>query len=142
MRYAQRRASVASLYDRIQSYPQGSTLPYTSPPQRWDHELIVGDTYQPAVVALTDSEGAAHDLTGATGEVQLRTEPGAALALSATWALVGSGSLGTFTWSASAASTASLAPGRYSYAVRVTFSDGSKRTVLEGTVTARRSVIA
>lgn len=117
-------------------------MPYTSPPQRWDHELIVGDTYRPGVVVLEDSTGAAHDISGSTGEVQLRTEPGAALALSATYALDTDGTDGRFYWSASAAATAALAPGRYAYAVRLTFGDGSKRTILEGIVTVKKSVIA
>lgn len=115
---------------------------YDAPPLRWDHELVIGDTYAPGVVALEDDTGAAHDITGATGEVRISEQVGGTVLLSPTWALVGAGTLGTFQWTDTAANTALLQSGRYPYAVRVTFSDGSKRTVLEGFVDVRRGVLS
>lgn len=110
-------------------------------PTRWDHELIIAETYDPATVTLTQEDGSVYDLTGATGEVQLRTEPGGALVLEPTWAAI-SAAAGTFRWSATPAETADLVPGTYRYAVRLTFSGGTVRTVLEGRVTVRRGVVS
>lgn len=111
-------------------------MAYTSAPQRWDHELIVGDTYQPAEVALVDDDGTAVSLTGATGLMQLVDEPGGAVLATGTVTIT-SGAGGTFTWAIAAATTASLIPQTAHYAVRITFSDGSIRTVLEGRVQIR-----
>jgi predicted alpha/beta-hydrolase family hydrolase len=115
-------------------------VPYTAPPMKWDHELIIGDTYQPATVQLVDADDVAYPLDGATGECQIRTEPGGELLLSPTVTV--DGTTDTFTWSSAVAATAVLLPQRAKYSLRLTFSDGSKRTVLEGVVTIRRSVVS
>lgn len=111
-------------------------MAYTAAPQRWDHELIVGDTYQPAEVALVDDDGAAVSLVGATGTMQLVDEPGGNVLATGT-VTVTSGAGGTFTWSIAAATTASLQPQTAHYGVRITFSGGEIRTVLEGRVLIR-----
>lgn len=116
-------------------------MAYTAPPVQFDHELVIGDTYQPAEVQLTDGAGAGVSLSGATGEMQLRQEPGAVLIASGTVSIV-SASEGIFSWSISAATTAALVPGTAQFSVRITFGDGTKRTVIEGTVTIRRAVVA
>lgn len=120
-------------------------MSYDAAPVQWDHELIIGDTYAPGVVQLADTLNAdgtvatAFDLTGATGTCALAPEPGAAAVLSPTVALVVAAD-GTFQWTAPASATADLQPGRYRYSVRLTFSDGTKRTIVHGTVTVRREV--
>ena len=105
----------------------------------WNHELIIGDTYEPVTyVALTDSTGAAIDLTSCTGEVELKADVNAAaVLLTPTFALVNA-ALGRLTWTATAGATASLTPGKAAYAVRVTFPSGTVRTVLSGEVTIAR----
>lgn len=115
-------------------------MAYTSPPVIWHHELVIGDTYSPAVIRLTDADGDPYDLTGATGVAELRTEPGGMLLLTPTVALVDADD-GQFSWSSTAAATAGLVPAKARYSVRLTFADGSKRTILEGTVLIRRSVV-
>jgi hypothetical protein len=106
---------------------------YTAAAERWDHDAVAGDTYQPAEVELRDLDGLPVSIAGATGEVALRRELGAAAALTPTWTIVDAAG-GVFTWSAPAASTANLV-GEYQYAVRVTWPDGLRRTILRGTVT-------
>lgn len=115
-------------------------MAYTAPPVRWDHELIIGDTYQPLTAALQDGDDAAIDITGATGTMQIRTEPGGALLATGTVTIT-SAVDGEFQWSIAAATTAQLQPQRAQYSVRLTFADATVRTVLEGTVQIRRSVV-
>lgn len=104
----------------------------------WDHELILGDSYSPGVVSLEDENGDAFDITGATGVVQVKTEAGTVVAAFVpTVALVGDGTLGTFEWTSSAASTSALSAGKYIYAVRLTFADATIKTVVEGMITVR-----
>src|ERR1051325_3374909 len=114
---------------------------YTAPPVHWDHELIIGDTYQPVTLALADADGAAYDLTGVTGEAQVRTGPQGELMLEPTVTIT-SASTGRLTWSSVAAATAALLPQGARYAVRRTWPSGVVRTVVEGRVTIRRSVVS
>lgn len=111
-------------------------MSYTAGPVRWDHDLIIGDTYFPAVAALA-TDDVALDITGATGVAELRAEPGGAVVASPTVALI-DGAAGTFKWALPAATTAIIPARSYLYFVRLTFADGSIRTVLEGRVNARR----
>lgn len=111
---------------------------YTAPPQVFDHDLWIGDTYQPAVIQLLDSTGAAYNLTGASGVCELRTESGGEILLAPTVSLTDAAN-GKFTWSSTAVQTAALKPGRAVFGVRLTFGDGTKRTILIGTVTIRPS---
>jgi hypothetical protein len=107
---------------------------YTSPPQYFDHELVAGDTYQAAVVTLLDGAGAAYDLTGVTGLAELRERVGGAVVLTPTVTIT-SPAGGQFTWASPAAQTASLRPDTYNYGVRLTWGDGTVRTILAGVVT-------
>jgi threonine dehydrogenase-like Zn-dependent dehydrogenase len=113
---------------------------YTAPPSRYDHELIIGDTYI-VVASLVDEDGEAYDITGATGTASIATEPGGTELAAPTVALVGAGTLGTFSWTLAAATTAALTAARAQYSVRLTFADASKHTILEGVVQIRRSVV-
>lgn len=115
-------------------------MAYTADPVTWPHQLVIGDTYQPAIVTLEDDDGAAYNLTGATGVCQIRTEPGGTLLLSPTVSLVDAAN-GQFTWISAAASTASLQPQRAKYSVRLTFADATVRTIVEGPITIRPSVV-
>lgn len=115
-------------------------MAWTAPTQRWDHELRIGDTYSPGVVALQDDAGTGYDITGSTGVVKLRREPGGEVILTATYAIVTAAS-GEFQWTASAADTSALQPGVYHYGVRITFSGGEKSTVLAGLVTVLPSLV-
>ena len=114
---------------------------YTADPFRFDHELIIGDTYQPCTVTLKDSTGTAYSLSGATGVCYLREEPGGEILLTPT-VTVTDAAAGIFTWSASATLTAALVPGKARFAVRITFASGDKRTIVEGDVKIRRGVIS
>lgn len=114
---------------------------YTADPFRFDHELVIGDTYQPATVTLQDSAGTAHSLSGATGLCYLREEPGGEILLTPTVTVTNAAN-GIFTWSSTAAATAALVPGKARYGVRITFSGGEKRTIVEGYVTIRRGVLS
>lgn len=115
---------------------------FSGVPIGWDHTLQVGDTYLPlAEVTLRDGDGVALNLTGVTGEVQLRNEDTLALVLTPTFALVDAAA-GKFKWSSPPADTTALSAGRAAYSVRLTWPDGTIRTILDGTVTIRRNVIA
>lgn len=111
-------------------------MSYDADPVVWDHLLVIGDTYNPGVVALVDRAGDPLDLTGVTGVAQLQTEPGGAVVLDATVAIVDAAA-GQFRWTASATATADVPAGTYHYAVRLTWPDDTARTVLLGTVHAR-----
>lgn len=108
-------------------------MAYTADTVRYDHRLVIGDTYI-VVLRLVESDGTAFDISGATGAAVLRSEPGGVAILTPTVALVTDGSDGYLQWSASAAATAALLPGRARYAVRLTFADSTKRTIVEGVV--------
>jgi hypothetical protein len=112
-----------------------------SEPIRWDWTLLIGDTAQPASFVLEEEDGTPYDLTDVTGECQIRAEAGGLVLLEPAVTITDAVG-GTFTFSASAASTAILAPGRARYAVRLTWPDATVRTVVEGTVTIRLSAVS
>lgn len=93
------------------------------------------------MVTLTDDTGTAYNIAGSTGLIQLRSEPGASVVLTPTYAIE-DGPNGELSWSSPASETEDLAPGVYQYAVRVTFSDTTVRTILEGRVTVRRVAVS
>lgn len=110
-------------------------------PYRYDHSLIIGDTYQPALVTVVDADGVAVSLVGATGSgviVDARTR---ATLATLTVAVV-DGAAGEFQWSVAAATTASLSPGRAEYSVVMTFADTTIRTLVEGAITIRERLSA
>lgn len=115
----------------------------TADPARWDFSAVIGDTLQPASFVLDDGATPAvpYDLTGVTGECQIRSEPGGALILAPTVTITDAAE-GEFTFASSAAATADLAPGRARYAVRLTWPSGEVRTVIEGVVTIRSGVVS
>lgn len=115
-------------------------MSYTAPPKRYDHELVVGDTYL-VIGRLLDAAGTAYDITGATGVAKVRSEPSGEVLLTPTVSLVTDGSDGYFQWTATAATTAALAPGRAQFALRLTFADGSKRTVVKGSIDIVREAV-
>lgn len=112
---------------------------YTADPQKWDHNLWIGDTYQPVEVSLIDSAGVAIDLTGVEGDAQIRTEVGGRVLLEPTVTITDDAG-GTFTWSSPATETAALAAGPAIYSVRLTWVDGTVRTILEGRIQIKRVV--
>lgn len=114
--------------------------PEAAPPE-YDHRMIIGDTYAPGILQLVDDTGAPIDLTGSTGEVQVRETPTSALLLEPTYS-VSDGPTGRFTWTAPASETALVPAGVYRYAVRITYLDGTVRTELGGKLIAVRTVIA
>lgn len=116
-------------------------MPYTADPVKFDWMLVAGDTAQPAVVLLLDANDEPYDLTGVTGECQLRAEPGGEVVLEPTVSLVDADA-GEFTFASPAEDTVELRAGRYRYSVRLTWPDDTVRTVLEGTVTVRASVVS
>lgn len=104
----------------------------------WNHELIIGDSYEPVTYVTLEEDGTAVDLTDCTGEVELKADVNAApVLLTPTFSIVDA-ALGRFTWTAAASATASLSPGKAYYSVRLTFPSGSVRTVLDGEVTIAR----
>lgn len=115
---------------------------YTADPVSYDHALVIGDTYQPATVTLTDSTGTPHALTGVTGVCELRSEIGGVLLLSPTVTILTPAANGQFTWASLPAATAALSPGTVRYAIRLTWPSGVVRTVLEGQIVVRRTVLA
>lgn len=108
-------------------------MAYSAEPVVYDHTLIIGDTYRGPTVSLVDATGAAYDLTGATGECEVVTESGGETLLTPTVTV--SGTTDDFYWSSAYSATASLQPQRARYAVRITFADGTRHTVIRGTVT-------
>jgi hypothetical protein len=112
-----------------------------SEPIRWDWTLLIGDTAQPASFILEEEDGTPYDLTGVTGECQIRAEAGGLVLLEPT-VTVTDATAGTFTFSSPSTATDDLAPGRARYAVRLTWPDATVRTVVEGTVTIRLSAVS
>ncbi len=111
-------------------------MSYTAPPMRYDHELIIGDTYL-TIAELVDSAGTAFDATGATGVALISTETGGTVLESPAVALVTDGTDGAVQMSLTAAETAALTAQDALFFMRLTFADGTVRTVLEGRVTLR-----
>lgn len=114
-------------------------MAYDAPPQRFDHELRIGDTYQPVEVQLTDETGAAYSIVGATGTAKVRDRDGNVL-LTPTVTLTDAAN-GRFTWSSTAAETAALKAGEAEFGVRLTFADTTVRTILLGHVTILPSAV-
>jgi hypothetical protein len=115
---------------------------YTASPVTYDHALVIGDTYQPATVTLTDGDGVPHALTGVTGTCEVRETIGGVVLLSPTVTIISPAANGQFSWSSLPAATALLSPGTARYAIRLTWPSGVVRTVLEGQITIRRTVLA
>ena len=108
-------------------------------PARWDHELIIGDTYQITVTIEDEDTGAAIDLSGVTaGTVKLRTEPGGVVVLSPTVDLTDKAT-GQISWSSANTDTDDLTPQTCVYALQLT--SDIVATVLEGKVLIRRSAV-
>lgn len=100
----------------------------------FNHSLRVGDTYQPTWVQLTVG-GEVVTLEGASGTWSLRREAGG-LVLADGEVLVNEVS-NVFSWVAAHAATAALAEhaGEMArFALRLTFGDGTRRTVIVGDV--------
>ena len=112
---------------------------YTADPMVYDTTLIVGDTWT-VQVTLTDSAGTAHDLTDVTGEASAAREVGSAAVATPT-VTVTDAAAGQFEVVLAAAATADLTPGRYVYAVRLTWPDDTVRTVIEGVLSVRRTAV-
>lgn len=112
---------------------------YTGDPQTYDLPLVIGDTFGPHVVEFQGDNGAIVDITGATGECEVRDSIGGTLLLSPVVTVNGSG--GSFTFTAAPNLTEPLAEQRAKYSVRLTFLDGTVKTVLEGDVDIRPSVV-
>lgn len=98
----------------------------------WNHELVIGDTYEPAIVRFTDANGEPIPLTGVTGDVAL-TRNGRII-LTAAVVPVDEDD-GKLKWTAPASETAVLSPGRAEFALRLDFADGRRSTVITGVVT-------
>lgn len=113
---------------------------WNADPARFDHSLVMGNTWSPGEIRLLDGVDSPIDLTGTTGIVRMRTETGGTLLLSGTYTLTNAVD-GRFNWVALPAATAGLSPGVYPYEVQVTFPDGTVRTVLMGRVSVLASVI-
>lgn len=109
---------------------------YTADPQQYNHDLWIGDTYEPVTVRLVDSTGTAYNLTGVTGACELRTEDGGQVLLSPTVSLVDAAD-GKFKWTSTATDTAALKPGFAVFGVKLTWGDGTKKTILFGRVSLR-----
>ncbi|MEQ1565381.1 MAG: hypothetical protein ABMA64_07065 [Myxococcota bacterium] len=114
-------------------------MSWTAQPQRFDLVHLVGETLA-LTVELVDADGVAVDLTGATGEAAVVAELGGGVVLEPV-VTVTSAAGGQFTVTSTAAATAGLRPGTYRWGVRVTFGDGSVKTILEGELLARYSPV-
>lgn len=111
---------------------------YTAEPRRFDHKHRIGDTLQPAEATLYDGDGVALSMDGVTGECAIRREPGGAVLAEPAVACAGT----SFTWRAEVEELLEVSePGRYVYGVRLTWPDGTVRTVLIGDITAEASTI-
>jgi hypothetical protein len=115
-------------------------MSYTAKARKWDHELVIGDTYR--IVVTLKSAGVAYDITGATGTCEIRTEVGGTLLASPTVSLVTDGTDGQFQAVLAYATTATLTAQRAQYSARILFADGDRRTIIEGVVDLRKSVVA
>lgn len=116
-------------------------MSYDADPVRWDHELVIGDTYSPGVVELVDGDGVPLDLTGVEGAAALRVEPGDEAVLEPTVTVLSPATDGQFRWRSEAVDTAELPAGTYRFALRLTWPDDTAKTVIEGTVVARRVAV-
>ena len=96
-----------------------------------------GTTFS-TVVYLTDDNGDAIDLTGYTGESEMRKHYTSSNSVSFSISL--GGTLGTVTLSLTSAQTANLTPGRYVYDVEVTSGTNVVSRIVEGIVTVTPEV--
>ena len=103
---------------------------YPELPVRYDHTLIIGDTYSGAAVFKED-DGTPRDLTGATGVATLARD--GATILSPTVSIAAP-TTGAFVWTSAAGDTDDLQPGDAYLAVVLTFSDGVVKTLVDGLV--------
>lgn len=111
-------------------------MTYTAPPVRYDHDLIIGDSYQPAEVQLLDAAGDPVSLVGATGTSALVSESTGSTLASPTVTVTDAAN-GRFTWSLAAATTAGLSVGYAAFYVRLTFGDTTVRVPINGRVTIK-----
>jgi len=113
-------------------------MPYSADPKRFDELSVwIGDTLHSGDIILQDAAGVAYSLAGASGECVVLSEPGGDTLLSPTVTISGP-STGTFYFSDTAANTADLAPQTGQFFIRLTFGDGTKRTILYGKIEIRR----
>jgi hypothetical protein len=114
-------------------------MPVKPGPARWDHELIIGDSYLPAMfVAWEDEDKTVRaDITGATGVWMIKSEPGGLVLLSGAVTLDDAAE-GEFSWGQPDKTlTSALAPQTAEYCVRMTWANGTGDTVAEGRVVIR-----
>ncbi len=115
-------------------------MSYTAGPARYDHDLIIGDTYT-VQASLEDEDGTPYDITSATGVAAIVTQLGGAVLATPTVTIT-DGAAGEFKWVVAAATTAALEQGTGILAVRLTFADTTVATVVEGTVKIRPSAVS
>lgn len=113
-------------------------------PFRADVEVLRGDSWSwLASLQSRDNENSPYlpvDLTTATGEATIRSEPGAVVVATPTVTIT-SVTDGEWEVTLSAAETADLPPGTYRWAVRITWLSGTVRTVVTGTCVVRPSLV-
>ncbi len=116
-------------------------MAFTARPATYDDEILIGDTLT-REAELLDEDGDAYDVSGATGTCQIRTEPGGTLLASPTVTLPNSGTDGLVRWTLAAASTSALTAQTARWALRLTLSDSTVHTILEGVMRIRQGVVA
>lgn len=108
-------------------------------PARWDHELIIGDTYRVELVLEDEDTGAALNLSGVeSGVCKLRTEPGGVVILTPTVDLTNKAS-GKIVWSSPSTTTDDLQPGTAWFGLQLT--SDIVATIVEGQVVIRRGAV-
>ncbi len=109
---------------------------YADKPVAFVHELIVGDDYRPVVVCrLKDADGAYYSLVGALGIAKLKREFGGQTLLTPTVTFGSDATSDYFYWTAPAAETELLSPMEAALSIRLTFGDGTKKTVIRTLLT-------
>lgn len=104
-------------------------------PVRYDHTIVIGDTYSGLTLTLADAAGTPYDVTGVTGECILRRTLDGPAELEPVVSVV-DGPAGEVAWEAPDTETAALVPGPYIWALRLTWPGGQVKTYLVGTITA------
>ncbi len=95
------------------------------------HELIIGDDYRPLVYGrLKDPTGAFYSLSGASGVAKVKTEFGGEVLATPTVTFAQDATSWYFYWALADDVTALLKPQEAYLSVRITFSDGTKKTVV------------
>jgi|TARA_R110000772_G_scaffold231896_1_gene343072 hypothetical protein len=93
------------------------------------------------VITYTDSAGNLVDLTGHTGELQVRATVSSASAILTKVPTLG-GALGTVAWTFTAAETATLTAAKYVYAIELTkTADATVTRLVEGALTVSPEVV-